>query len=115
MSQIREKERVRVEHLPRMFRRRTIDYTLMVVGAVIAALGAYTYFAPTSWALAGYSEGWFLSSWILGGALLTAGFGLLGASVRDRAGFWTTSAIVSFVLGTLTLAGAVAAAVVLIM
>lgn len=115
MSQVREKERVTTEHLPPLFRNRTIDYTFMVVGALIAAFGAYAYFAPSSWVLADLSEAWYLSSWIVGGALLTIGFGLFGASVRDRSGYWTTRAIVSFALGTLTLAGAVAAAVVLIL
>jgi hypothetical protein len=39
---------------------------------------------------------------------------MLGASVRDREGHWTYDSIMSFVLGALALAGAVAAAVVLI-
>jgi hypothetical protein len=47
--------------------------------------------------------------------LLTAGFGMLGASIRDRSGYWTTSSVVSFVVGTLSLAGAVTAAVLLIL
>lgn len=115
MTQILQKERVETEHLPRLFRNRTIDYTLMVIGALVAAFGAYTYFVPSSWILAGLSGAWYLSSWIAGGVLLTAGFGLLGASVRDRSGYWTTGAVTSFVLGTLSLAGAVAAAVVLIL
>ena len=115
MSQLQEKQVVRTEHLPRFFRNRTVDYTLMVIGALVAAFGAYTYFVPTSWILAGLSAAWYLGSWIVGGVLLTAGFGMLGASVRDRSGYWTTGAVVSFVLGTLSLAGAVAAAVLLIM
>jgi hypothetical protein len=86
----------------------------MAIGALVAAFGAYTYFAPTSWILAGLSEVWYLSSWIAGGVLLTAAFGMLGASIRDRSGFWTTGAVVSFVLGTLSLAGAVTATVLLI-
>lgn len=114
MSQVQEKHRVRTEQLPRLFRNRTIEYTLMAVGALVAAFGVYTYFAPSSWWLADLSNAWHLSSWIAGGVLLTAGFGMLGASVRDRSGYWTTGAIVSFLLGTLTLAGAVAAAVLLI-
>ncbi|WP_157557578.1 hypothetical protein [Intrasporangium oryzae] len=114
MSQLQEKEVVRTEHLPRLFRNRTIDYTLMIVGALVAAFGAYTYFVPTDWVLAGLTEAWYLGCWIAGGVLLTAGFGLLGASIRDRSGYWTAGAILSFVLGTLSLAGAVVAAVVLI-
>lgn len=115
MSHVQQKERVTTEHLPRLFRNRTIDYTLMIVGAVVAAFGAYTYFAPTDWLWAGLSDAWYLGSWIVGGVLIAAGFGLLGASVRDRSGYWTTGAIASFLLGTLALAGAVVAAVVLIM
>jgi hypothetical protein len=114
MSQVQEKERVGIEHLPHMFRNRTIDYTLMIVGALVAAFGAYTYFVPSSWIWAGLSGAWYLSSWIVGGVLLAVGLGLLGASVRDRSGYWTTAAVASFVLGGLALAGAVAAAVVLI-
>lgn len=114
MSQVHMKEHVAVVNLPRMFRNRTVDYTLMVVGALAAAFGAYTYFAPDSWVLAGLSEAWYLGSFIGAGVLLTAGFGLLGASIRDRTGYWTTSAITSFVLGTLALAGAVVAVVLLI-
>ena len=47
---------------------------------------------------------------------LTAGYlaRMLGASIRDRSGYWTAGAVVSFVLATLGLAGAVAAAVLLI-
>lgn len=115
MTQLLEKERVRTEHLPQLFRNRTMDYTLMVIGALVAAFGAYTYFVPSTWVLAGLSAVWYLGSWIVGGVLLTAAFGLLGASIRDRSGYWTTNAVLSFVLGTLALAGAVAAAVVLIL
>ena len=114
MSQLQDKQVTRTEHLPPMFRHRMVDYTLMVIGALVAAFGAYTYFVPSSWVLADLSEAWYLGSWIAGGVLLTAGFGLLGASIRDRSGYWTASAVVSFVVATLALAGAVAAAVVLI-
>lgn len=114
MSQLQEKEVVRTEHLPRLFRNRLVDYTLMIVGAVVAAFGAYTYFVPTDWVLAGLSEAWYLGCWIAGGVLLTAGFAMLGASIRDRAGYWSAGAVLSFVVGTLALAGAVAAAVLLI-
>ena len=115
MSQLLEKERVGTERLPRLFRNRTLDYTLMTIGLLVAAFGAYTYFVPAGWVLAGLSEAWYLGSWIAGGLLLTAGFGLFGASVRDRSGHWTAGAVMSFVLATLSLAGAVVAAVVLIL
>lgn len=115
MSQLLEKQTTRTEQgLPRLFRNRTVDYTLIVVGALVAAFGAYAYFAPSSWVWAGLAAGWYLGSWIVGGVLLAVGFGLLGASIRDRSGVWTTGAVMSFVLGTLSLAGAVAAAVLLI-
>ncbi|MFZ5847812.1 MAG: hypothetical protein ACOYX5_10560 [Actinomycetota bacterium] len=114
MSQVQMREHIAVEHLPRMFRNRTVDYTLMLVGALAAAFGAYTYFAPGSWVVGGLSEAWYLGSFIGAGVLLAAGLGLLGASIRDRTGYWTTSAITSFVLGTLALAGAVVAVVLLV-
>ena len=115
MSQLLQKEQMGTERLPRLFRSRTLDYTLMTIGLVVVAFGAYTYFVPAGWILAGLSEAWYLGSWIAGGVLLTAGFGLFGASVRDRSGYWTTGAVLSFVIGTLSLAGAVIAAVVLIL
>ena len=115
MSQLLEKQRAETEqHLPRLFRNRTVDYTLLVIGALVAAFGAYVYLAPAGWILADLSEVWYLSSWIAGGVLLTAGFGLFGASLRDQSGHWTTDAVVSFLLGALSLAGAVTAAVLLI-
>ena len=113
MSQLLERDRVGTERLPRLFRNRTVDYTLITIGLLVAAFGAYTYFVPAGWILADLSEVWYLGSWIAGGVLLTAGFGMLGASVRDRSGHWTADAVVSFVLGLLSLAGAVTAAVVL--
>ncbi|GGM90141.1 hypothetical protein GCM10009721_14420 [Terrabacter tumescens] len=115
MSQLLQSQTTRTEQgLPRLFRNRTVDYTLIIIGALVAAFGAYTFFVPATWILAGLSAAWYLSSWIAGGVLLTAGFALLGASVRDRAGHWTTGAVLGFVLGTLSLAGAVTAAVLLI-
>jgi hypothetical protein len=114
MPEVLKQEPVTVEHLPRLFRSRALDYTLMIIGAVVAAFGAYTYFAPSDWVLADLAEAWHLASWIAGGVLLAAAFGMLGASLRDRSGHWTTSAVMSFLIGTLALAGAVAAAVVLI-
>ena len=114
MTQLLEKDRVGTERLPRLFRNRTVEYTLLILGALVAGFGAYTYLVPASWILADLSEAWYLGSWIAGGVLLTAGFGMFGASIRDREGHWTYDAVVSFALGALALAGAVAAAVVLI-
>ena len=115
MPEVLQRDRMTTERLPELFRSRTVDYTMLLVGAVIAAFGAYTYFAPDTWFLAGLSEAWYLASWIIGGVVLSAGLGLLGASLRDRAGYWTASAITTFVLGVVAIGGAVAAAVVLIM
>ncbi|HET7800157.1 MAG TPA: hypothetical protein VFL38_07030 [Humibacillus xanthopallidus] len=130
MSQLLEKQATKTEQgLPRLFRNRTVDYTLIVVGALVAGFGAFAYFVMSNWpsgagssaaadnyiALgAGLAAGWYFGAWIVGGVLLAIGFGLLGASIRDRSGVWTADAVMSFVLGTLSLAGAVAAAVLLI-
>ncbi len=129
MSQLLEKQATRTEQgLPRLFRNRTVDYTLIVVGALVAGFGAYAYFvsnwpsgAGSSAAAdnyiaigAGLAAGWYFGAWIAGGVLLAIGFGMLGASIRDRSGVWTAGAVMSFVLGTLSLAGAVTAAVLLI-
>ena len=116
MSQLLEKQSAGTEQgLPRLFRNRTADYTLIVIGALVAAFGAYTYFVPSSWLWAGLAAGWYLGSWIAGGVLLAVGFGLLGASIRDRSGHWTAGAVAAFMLSVLSTAGAAAAAVVLIL
>lgn len=113
MPQVKEpRVATQVEHLPTIFRSRTVDYTLLIVGAIIAAFGVYTYYAPADWLWAGLEQGWYLGSFVLGGAFLTAGFAILGASLRDRAGYWTNQAIGSFLLATVALVGAVVAAVV---
>ena len=118
MTQLLEKDRVGTERLPRLFRNRTVEYTLLILGALVAGFGAYTYLVPASWILADHldriRDPESIGSWIAGGVLLTAGFGMFGASIRDREGHWTYDAVVSFALGALALAGAVAAAVVLI-
>lgn len=115
MSQLLQKQSTETEHgLPRLYRNRTVDYSLIVIGALVAAFGAYTYFVSSAWLWAGLAAGWYLGSWIVGGVLLAVGFGMLGASIRDRSGVWTAGAVMSFLLGSLSLAGAVVAAVVLI-
>lgn len=115
MSQLLEKPRTETEQqLPRLFRNRTVEYTLLVLGGLIALFGAWVYLVPTSWILSDLSQTWYLGSWVAGGALLTAGFGMFGASLRDQSGHWTFEAVMGFVLGALSLAGAVAAAVLLI-
>lgn len=130
MSQLLQKETTRTEQgLPRLFRNRTVDYTLIVLGALVAGFGAFTYFVSSNWPSgagssaaadnyiaigAGLAAGWYLGAWIAGGVLLAIGLGMLGASIRDRSGVWTAGAVMSFVLGTLSLAGAVTAAVLLI-
>lgn len=115
MPEVLQQERVTTEHLPPLFRSRVLDYTLMAIGAIAVAFGAYTIYAPTDWIWADLSEAWYLSSFMIGGVFLTAGFGLLGTSLRDRTGYWTASATTSFVVAGLALAGAVAALVVMIL
>lgn len=114
MPEVLQKERMTTEHLPPLFRSRTLDYTLMIIGAIVAAFGAYTMYGPTDWIWTDLAQGWYLGSFMLGGVILAAGFGLFGMSLRDRVGYWTTAATTSFVAAALALAGAVAALVVLI-
>lgn len=114
MPEVLQKERMTTEKLPPLFRSRVLDYTLMAIGAIVAAFGAYTIYAPTDWIWTDLAEGWYLGSFMAGGVFLTAGFGLLGMSIRDRVGYWTSAATTSFVIAALAFAGAVAALVVLI-
>jgi hypothetical protein len=114
MSETLQKQRITTEHLPTLFRSRVLDYTLMAIGAIAAAFGAYTIYAPTDWLWADLSQAWYLSSFMVGGVFLAAGFGLFGASLRDRSGYWTTAATISMLAGVIAFGGAIAALVVLI-
>ena len=107
MSQIMKDDLSTHMHLPPLLRSRALDYTLLIIGAIVAAFGVYTYYAPTDWFWAGLAEGWYLGSFVLGGVLLTAGFGFLGAGMRDQDGFWSTRAVTSFFASGLALVGAV--------
>jgi hypothetical protein len=115
MSQMLEKK-TPVEHVvPPLVRSRAIDYTLLVIGALVAAFGLYTFLAPASWWLADLAEGWYLGSFVVGGVILSAGFGFLGAGMRDQDGIWTARAVTSMLLAALALAGAVTFAVIWIL
>ena len=82
MSELQEKHVVTTEHLPRLFRSRTIDYALIIVGALVAAFGACIYFVPASWILADLGDAWYLGSWIAGGVLLGSQFSFAEAKKK---------------------------------
>lgn len=107
MSQMTKHDLSTRMELPPLLRSRAVDYTLLVIGAIVAAFGVYTYAAPTDWFWAGLDEGWYLGSLVVGGVLLTAGFGFLGAGMRDHDGFWSTRAVAAFVAAGVALVGAV--------
>lgn len=107
MSQMMKHDLSTQTHLPPLLRSRALDYTLLIIGAIVAAFGVYAYYAPTDWVWADLAEGWYLGSFVVGGALLTAGFGFLGAGMRDHDGFWSTRAVSAFVAAGAALIGAV--------
>lgn len=115
MSQMMKSDLTSHTHLPPLLRSRALDYTLLIIGAIVAAFGVYTYYAPTDWVFADLAEGWYLGSFVAGGVVLTAGFGFLGAGMRDHDGYWSTRAVSAFVAATAALVGAVIFAAIWIM
>ena len=73
MSGVLERERTRI---PVRRRSPVLDYTLIVLGALVALVGLYFQFAPSDWWLAHFSEAYQYGCYTLGGLMLGAGFGV---------------------------------------
>jgi nitrate reductase gamma subunit len=112
MSQVLERKRT--EHrVPVRRRSRVVEVTLMTIGALVALVGVYFQFAPSSWWLAHFSEAYHLGSYILGGLTLAAGFGVFADRAMDEDGRASTRVTTGMVLAIIAGAGAVIAALVL--
>ncbi len=113
MSQVLDRQRTEYR-VPVRRRSPVVDYTLITIGALVALVGVYFQFAPSSWWLAHFSEVYHLGSYIVGGLLLATGFGVFADRTMQEDGHASTRVITATVLAIAALAGAVVAAVVLV-
>ena len=111
MTTLLERPRTEITRTPEMTR--TTDMVVGIFGLLAAAVGAWMYYAPTTWFLGGLAEVWYLGTFIGAGLLLAAAFGLFAYKVRQDAHRWTTLATVAAVMTVIAFAGAVTFAVIL--
>jgi hypothetical protein len=104
MSRVLERERARIP-----VRRRVLDYTLIVLGALVALAGLYFQFAPSHWWLAYFSEAYQYGCYTLGGLLLGAGFGVFADRTLEEDGYRSTRVITGITLAVLAVIGAAVA------
>jgi len=107
---LQERTRTEITRVP--VRRHIIEWVMGVVGVVAAAVGAYMYYAPTDWFMAGLVEHWYFGMFTGAGILLTAAFGVLGRKAYLDGHGWTMQATVSTVVALAALAGALTFAVI---
>ena len=106
MSGVLERERTRI---PVRRRSPILDYTLIVLGALVALAGLYFQFAPADWWLAYFSEAYQYGGYILGGLILGAGFGVFADRTLEEDGFRSTRVSIGITLAVLAVIGAAVA------
>ena len=103
MSQLLERERTRI---PVRRRSPILDYTLIIIGAVVALCGVYFQFAPSDWWLAHFSEVYDLGGYTLGGLIMAAGFGVYADRTLEEDGFRSGRVIAGITLAVAAVVGA---------
>lgn len=96
-------------------RSRAIEFTLVILGVLVAAAGAYLLFAPEDWWLGDAAEAWHLSAFIVGGVLMMTGLGVYANESFIEDGRWSARVVTGAMVALLALAGAVVAALFLIL
>jgi hypothetical protein len=88
MSQVLERERrdQLIYRAPVSRRNPVIDFTIMTLGLLAAGVGVYFQFAPDSWWLAHFTEGYHFGAYVLGAAMLATGFGIYADRTFDEDG-----------------------------
>jgi len=111
---LQERMRTEITRVPAATRHVT-EWVLGVVGGLAAAVGAYMFYAPVNWFLAGLAEAWYLGMFVGAGIVLAAAFGVFArrAYLADRS--WTSQVVWGTGLMVLALAGAVIFAVIWIL
>ena len=106
VSLLQERMRTEITRVPAATRHVT-EWVLGVVGVVAAAVGAYLFYAPANWVLAGQAEAWYLGMFVGAGILLAAAFGVFARRMYLADRSWTTQVVFGTALMALALAGAV--------
>ncbi len=111
MTLVQERKRTEITRVPTGARYFT-EWTMGIVGALAAAVGAYMFYAPASWVFAGLAESWYFGFFVGAGILLAAAFGVFARRVYLADRSWSTPAVFGTALSVLALAGAVFFAVI---
>jgi len=111
---LQERMRTEITRVPAATRHVT-EWVLGVVGLVAAAVGAYLFYAPANWVLAGLAEAWYLGMFVGAGIFLAAAFGVFARRMYLADRSWTTQVVFGTGLMALALAGAVVFAVIWIL
>jgi hypothetical protein len=106
MSRMLEQERLRI---PVRRRSPILDYSLIVLGALVALAGLYFQFALSDWWLAHFSEAYQYGGYTLGGLLLGAGFGVFADRTLEEDGYRSTRVSTGVTLAVLAVVGAAVA------
>lgn len=88
------------------------EWMLGIVGVVAAAVGAYMFYAPANWFLAGLAEAWYLGMFVGAGLTLAAAFGVFACRMYLADRSWTAQVAWATGLMALALAGVVVFAVI---
>jgi hypothetical protein len=111
---LQDRTRTEITRVPAAARHVT-EWVLGIVGALAAAVGAYMFYAPANWFLAGLAEAWYFGMFVGAGILLAAAFGVFARRVYRVDRSWTTQVVFGTGLMALALAGAVIFAVIWIL
>lgn len=114
MTLLQERTRTEITRVPAATRHVT-EWVLGIVGALAAAVGAYMFYAPANWFLAGLAEAWYFGMFVGAGILLAAAFGFFARRVYFADRSWTSQVVFGTGLMVLALAGAVIFAVIWIL
>ena len=111
---LQERTRTEITRVPAASRHLS-EWVLGVVGVLAAAVGAYMFYAPASWVLAGLAEAWYLGMFVGAGLFLAAAFGVFAQRMYLADRSWTSQVVFGTGLMVLALAGAVIFAVIWIL
>ena len=73
--------------------RHITEWVLGVVGVLAAAVGAYMFYVPANWVLAGLAESWYLGMFVGAGLFLAATFGVFARRMYLADRSWTTQVV----------------------